>query len=231
MEDKREIELNRSTLAIALLLIIVVIESSLLASRMTTPPQQAMQMVPGRATIFRVPYDQFNQPISNDTEYSLNSSINGSWRITIQSTVVPPSVNSRKSEAQIAIAPQYPTENLSIPTIIVQMRGDDLLRIEYYAQDWENSYGFVLYNSTSPGWMNEENITLTFVSFGPPVPVNPQIAPRPNGNLTIAIGNSVVVSNYMISWANLASFYVYGLLGSEFTAGTITLTTTELEPG
>ena len=111
------------------------------------------------------------------------------------------------------------------------MRGDNLLRIEYYAQDWENSYGFVLYNSTSPGWMNEENITLTFVSFGPPVPVNPQIAPRPNGNLTIAIGNSVVVSNYMISWANLASFYVYGLLGSEFTAGTITLTTTELEPG
>jgi len=140
-------------------------------------------------------------------------------------------MNSRKSEAQIAIAPEYPTENLSIPTIIVQMRGDDLLRIEYYAQDWENSYGFVLYNSTSPGWMNQQNITLTFVSFAPPVPVNPQIAPRPNGNLTIAIGSTVVVSNYMISWANLASYYVYGLLGSEFTAGTVTITTTELEPG
>jgi len=140
-------------------------------------------------------------------------------------------MNSRKSEAQIAIAPEYPTENLSIPTIIVQMRGDDLLRIEYYAQDWENSYGFVLYNSTSPGWMNQQNITLTFVSFAAPVPVNPQIAPRPNGNLTIAIGSTVVVSNYMISWANLASYYVYGLLGSEFTAGMVTITTTELEPG
>ena len=213
-----------------MLLIIVVIESSALAFRMATPAQPAFHLTAGQETVFRLPYDKFNQPISNDTEYQLDPSINGSWRITIRSTVVPPSVNPQKSEAQISIAPEYPTENLSIPTIIVQMRGDNLLRIEYFAQDWENSYGFVLYNSTSPGWMNEQNITLTFVSFGPPVPVNPQIAPRPNGNLTIAIGDTVVVSNYMISWANLASFYIYGLLGSEFTAGTVTLTTTELEP-
>ena len=227
----RRVQLNRGTVAIVLLLIIVAIESSALTIRMSAPPEPTVHLNSGSETVFRVPYDQFNQPISNDTEYQLTASINGSWRITIQSTVEPPSMNSRKSEAQIAIAPEYPTENLSIPTIIVQMRGDDLLRIEYYAQDWENSYGFVLYNSTSPGWMNQQNITLTFVSFAPPVPVNPQIAPRPNGNLTIAIGSMVVVSNYMISWANLASYYVYGLLGSEFTAGMVTITTTELEPG
>ena len=227
----RRVQLNRGTVAIVLLLIIVAIESSALTIRMSAPPEPTVHLNSGSETVFRVPYDQFNQPISNDTEYQLTASINGSWRITIQSTVEPPSMNSRKSEAQIAIAPEYPTENLSIPTIIVQMRGDDLLRIEYYAQDWENSYGFVLYNSTSPGWMNQQNITLTFVSFAAPVPVNPQIAPRPNGNLTIAIGSTVVVSNYMISWANLASYYVYGLLGSEFTAGMVTITTTELEPG
>jgi len=227
----RRVQLNRGTVAIILLLIIVAIESSALTIRMSTPSQPTVHLNSGSETVFRVPYDQFNQPISNDTEYQLSASINGSWRITIQSTVEPPLMNSRKSEAQIAIAPEYPTENLSIPTIIVQMRGDDLLRIEYYAQDWENSYGFVLYNSTSPGWMNQQNITLTFVSFAPPVPVNPQIAPRPNGNLTIAIGSTVVISNYMISWANLASYYVYGLLGSEFTAGMVTITTTELEPG
>ena len=227
----RRVQLNRGTVAIVLLLIIVAIESSALTIRMSAPPEPTVHLNSGSETVFRVPYDQFNQPISNDTEYQLSASINGSWRITIQSTVEPPLMNSRKSEAQIAIAPEYPTENLSIPTIIVQMRGDDLLRIEYYAQDWENSYGFVLYNSTSPGWMNQQNITLTFVSFAPPVPVNPQIAPRPNGNLTIAIGSTVVISNYMISWANLASYYVYGLLGSEFTAGMVTITTTELEPG
>ena len=230
MDDKREHQLNRSMIVIALLLIIVAIESSALAFRMTVP-QPAMHLVPGHETVFSVPFDQFNQPISNDTEYSLDSSINGSWRITIQGDVEPPSLNPQNSEAQVAIAPAYPLENLSIPTIIVQMRGDNLLRIEYFAQDWEHSYGFVLYNSTSPGWIGKQNITLTFVSFAPPVPVNPQIAPRPNGNLTIAIGNTIVLSNYMISWANLASFYVYGLMGSNFTAGTVTLTTTELDLG
>jgi len=229
MDDKRELQLNRSMIAIALLLIIVAIESSALAFRMA--PQPAIRFVSGHETVFRVPFDQFNQPISNDTEYSLDSSINGSWRITIQGEMEPPSLNPQKSEAQVAISPAYPLENLSIPTIIVQMRGDNLLRIEYFAQDWENSYGFILYNSTSPGWIGKQNITLTFVSFAPPVPVNPQIAPRPNGNLTIAIGNTIVLSNYMISWANLASFYVYGLLGSRFTAGTVTLTTTELDLG
>lgn len=227
---REKLLLNRSVIAIVLLLIIVAIESTVLAFRMVTP-HQTINFISGKETLFRVPFDQFNQPQSNDTEYSLNSSINGSWRITIQSNLEAPSVNPQKSEAQVAIAPAYALENQSIPTIIVQMRGDDLLRIEYFAQDWKNSYGFVLYNSTSPGWIGEQNITLTFVNFAPPVPVNPQIAPRPNGNLTIAIGNMIVLSNYMISWANLASFYVYGLNGSTFTAGTVTLATTELELG
>jgi hypothetical protein len=231
MDAKGEPLLNRSLIAIVLLLIIVAVESTVLVFRVTTPhPTIQRTFVSGRETVFTVPYYQFNQSISNDTEYSLDSSINGSWRITIQSNLEIPSVNPPKSEAQVAIAPAYPLENLSIPTIIVQMRGDNLLRIEYFAQDWENSYGFVLYNSTSPGWMGKQNITLTFVSFAPPVPVNPQIAPRPNGNLTISIGSVIVLSNYMVSWANLASFYVYGLTGSTFTAGTVTLTTTELEP-
>ena len=221
--------MNRSTIAIALLLVIVVIETTALASRMPTP-QPAVNLVSGNATVFRIPFDQFNQPISNDTEYSLNSGINGSWKISIQSDLIS-SGDPQKSEAQVSIAPAYPFENLSIPTIIVQMRGDGLLRIEYFAQDWKNSYGFVLYNSTSPTWMGAQNITLRFVSFEPPVPVNPQLAPRPNGNLTIAIGRTIILSNYMISWANLASFYVYGLKGSAFTAGTVTVSTAELEPG
>ncbi len=221
--------MNRSMIAIVLLLIIVAIESTALAFRMSTP-QPTVNFVLGNETVFRVPFDQFNQPISNDTEYSLDSAINGSWKISIQSDLIS-SGDPQESEAQVAIAPAYLLENLSIPTIIVQMRGDGLLRIEYFAQNWENSYGFVLYNSTSPSWIGKQNITLRFVSFAPPVPVNPQIAPRPNGNLTIAIGNRIVLSDYMISWANLASFYVYGLKGSTFTAGTVTLSTAELEPG
>jgi hypothetical protein len=228
---KRELLLNRSGIAILLLLIIVAVESTALTLRSATPKEATTIYVPGKETVFRVPFYQFNQPISNDTEYSLDSQIEGSWRITIQGNLGKPSGDPLKSEAQVAIAPEYPQENTSIPTIIVQMRGDGLLRIEYFAQDWEHSYGFVLYNSTSPSWTGDQNITLTFASFAPPVPVNPQIAPRPNGNLTISIGNTDVLSNYMISWANLASFYVYGLLGSNFAAGTVSITTTELKLG
>jgi len=69
--------------------------------------------------------------------------------------------------------------------------------------------------------MKWQNITLKFSSYGPPVPVNPQIAPYPNGNLTILVGNTVVLSNYPIAWANLSSFYIYGLKGSSFTAATV----------
>ncbi len=177
-----------------------------------------------------IPYNRFNQPISSDTEYSLDPSYHGSWFITIRSQLVAPSNNQRGSEAQVALAPKYPSENQSIPTIIVQERGDGLLRIEYFAQDWENTYGLVLYNSTSPSWTGGQNITLKFVSFGPPSPINPELAPRPNGNLTITVGDTVVLSNYMIAWANLSSFYIYGLKGSSFTAGTVYITLYELKP-
>jgi hypothetical protein len=170
---------------------------------------------------FALQFDMFNQPISNDTERTLDDGINGSWVIAIQSNLAASSNNLLGSEAQIAIAPEYPSENKSIPTIIVQERGDGLLRIEYFAQNWNNSYGLVLYNSTSPTWTGGENITLDFHSFGPPVQVNPQIAPYPNGNLTITVGNQVVLSNYPIAWAGLSDFYIYGLRGSSFDSGAI----------
>jgi hypothetical protein len=172
--------------------------------------------------------DEFNQPISNDTEYTLDSALNGSWVISIRSDLVPSPNNLAGSEAQIAIAPNYPTENLSIPTIIVQERGDGLLRVEYYAQNWNNTYGLILYNSTFPTWTGGQNVTLRFQSFGPLVPVNPQIAPYPNGNLTIIVGNAVVLSNYPLAWAGLYAFYVYGLRGSTFTTGTVDVTVYEV---
>lgn len=217
-----------------MLLIIVVAESGALVTlmyRSNPAGSQKASYVSAAGKAFSIPYYEFNQPISNDSEYKLDSSIEGSWAVTVQANLVSSSLDPRRSEAQIAFAPEYPIENLSIPTIIVQMRGDGLLRIEYYAQNWENSYGFVLYNSTSPSWIGGQNITLTFTSFAPPVPVNPQLAPRPNGNLTIAIGNTVVLSDYMISWSNLSSFYVYGVRGSTFTGGTVSITTTELKLG
>jgi len=61
--------------------------------------------------------------------------------------------------------------------------------------------------------------------------VNPQIAPYPNGNLTITIGNTVVISNYPIAWAGLSDFYVYGLRGSAFEAGEVTITVYEVRSG
>lgn len=174
-----------------------------------------------------IPYETFNQPISNDTEYSLNQELTGSWSITIQSDIVASADNKIGSEAQIAIAPQYPSENLSIPTIIVQERGDGLLRVEYYAQNWNNTYGLILYNATSPSWL-DGNVTLKFMNYGPSSKVNPQIAPYPNGNLTIIVGDTTVLFNYPIAWANLADFYVYGLKGSTFTDGVLYLTVYEV---
>jgi len=180
-------------------------------------------------TVAVFPFYLFNQPISNDTNYSLNSTYDGSWVMTIQSQLAVSPTNLKGSEAQIAIAPEYPSENLSIPTIIVQERGDGLLRIEYYAQNWNNTYGLILYNSTSPSWMNE-NLTIEYIRFGPPSPVNPQIAPRPSGNLTILVGSTVVLSDYPVPWANLAMLYIYGLHGSSFTGGQITLTVNKISP-
>lgn len=178
---------------------------------------------------FLAPYGDFNQPISNDTEFRLKPSYNSSWVVSITSSLTA-SPTDRVSEAQAAIAPEYPSENLSIPTIIVQERADGLLRVEYFAQDWPNTYGLVLYNSTNPGWTSGENVSLRFISFGPPSQVNPQLAPRPNGNLTISIGSMVVLSNYPVAWANLAAAYLYGYPGSSFHSGAISLAFYTLEP-
>jgi len=218
---------DKQKVLILLLFVIIGLESVSLASLIPrTSNKLSPQLVAVTPQTFVVPSDQFNQPISNDTEYALSQPNDGSWMITLTSNLT--TTNQKPTtEAQVAISPEYPAENLSIPTIIVQERADGLLRIEYFAQDWPKSYGLVLVNSTS---LNSENITLNFVSYGPPVPVNPQLAPRPNGNLTILVGQTVVLSDYPIAWANLASFYVYGLLGSEFTAGEMVITVYNLVP-
>ncbi len=216
--------MNKLKLIIGILAIALIIETATLVTLYVGPGGvrvgTARYVYMNQKSIV-VPFDQFNQPISNDAEYAMGKSVEGSWMITVKSQLVVSSKNRIGSEAQIAIAPEYPNENLSIPTIIIQERGDGLLRVEYFAQNWENTYGLVLYNSTSPGWQAGQNVTLRFISYGPPVPVNPQIAPFPNGNLTILLGNTVVVSNYPIAWANLSSLYIYGLRGSSFTAGAV----------
>ena len=223
--------MDKLKVIIAILILALAAESSALASiylarpNPTPPSQQQVQVL---KKSFALQSNLFNQPISNDSEYKLDDELNGSWIISIRSQLVPSPNQLRGSEAQIAIAPEYPTENLSIPTIIVQERGDGLLRIEYFAQNWNNSYGLVLYNSTSPTWTGGDNVTLNFLSFAPPAQVNPQIAPYPNGNLTITVGNTVVLSNYPIAWAGLADFYIYGLRGSSFTGGALTMTVYEV---
>ncbi len=223
--------LNKLKLIIAILALALILESTLFATiyySRTTPVVSSLQNVQILKKSFEAEFSLFNQPISNDTEYVLDQGLEGSWQVTVQSHLVPSSDNLKGTEAQIAFAPEYASENRSIPTIIVQERGDGLLRIEYFAQDWNNTYGLVLYNSTAPTWTDGQNITLTFLSYGPPAQVNPQIAPYPNGNLTISVGTSIVVSNYPIAWANLSDFYIYGLKGSSFVNGVLTLTVYEV---
>jgi len=223
--------LDKLKVIIAVLVVALVAESSVVASiylARSTSTSSSQQQAQVLKKSFVLQSNLFNQPISNDTEYKVDEQLNDSWVISVQSQLVPSPNNLRGSEAQIAIAPEYPTENLSIPTIIVQERGDGLLRIEYFAQNWNNSYGLVLYNSTLPTWIGGDNVTLSFLSFAPPVQVNPQIAPYPNGNLTITVGSTVVLSNYPIAWAGLSDFYVYGLRGSSFTGRTLTMTVYEV---
>ncbi|MGA3108993.1 MAG: hypothetical protein ABSD99_05985 [Candidatus Bathyarchaeia archaeon] len=226
--------MNKMKLIIAVLALALILESTLFASiylsqtTHTASPPQNVQIL---KKSFEAGFNVFNQPISNDTEFKLDQGLERSWEITVQSHLVPSQDNLRGTEAQIAIAPEYHSENLSIPTIIVQERGDGLLRIEYFAQNWNNSYGLVLYNSTSPTWTDGQNITLIFLSYGPPAQVNPQIAPYPNGNLTIVVGSEIVVSNYPIAWANLSDFYIYGLKGSSFVNGVLTVTVYEVRSG
>lgn len=213
-------------MVVALLIILVVVETAFIANQYLKPSSQTHPndgFVAVSQQSFMVPYFKFNQRISNDTEYHLSEPLNGSWTVTIQSHLQLAAENQMSSEAEIAFAPEYPVENRSIPAIIVQERGDGLVRVEYFPQNWPKTFGLLLYNSTSPGWLNSQNVTLTFIDYGPPSPINPQLAPRPNGNLTITIGSTVVLSNYPIAWADLSSFYVYGLPDSSFTEGTVSM--------
>lgn len=221
--------MDKIRVLVSLLIIIVVIETAFIANLYLKPSAPQTQPNSGFVAVgqqsFMVPYSNFNQRIANETEYKLPEALNGSWTVTIQSNLQLAAKDRMSSEAEIAFAPEYPVENRSIPTIFVQERGDGLVRVEYFAQNWPKSFGLLLYNSTSPGWLDSQNVTLTFTQYGPPSPINPQLAPRPNGNLTITIGNTVVLSDYPIAWASLSSFYVYGIPGSSFTEGAISLYT------
>src|SRR5712664_84210 len=216
----------RMKLIFVFLVGIIIIESTILAQPYL--PRHEMTYVRGRPQSVSFPFTLFNQPISNNTEQELNPAYGRSWEINIRSSLV--SSANRGDEAEMAFAPSYPSESGSIPTIIVQERGDGLLRIEFFAQSWANTYGLVLYNSTSPNWMDGESLALRFEAFGPPSEVNPQLAPRPNGNMTITVGSLTVLAIFPIAWANLSDLYVYGIRGSSFTAGTIQISIYQLSP-
>lgn len=166
------------------------------------------------------PFSVFNHPISNDTEHALNPALQGSWEADIQSSLVPSSTDG-VTEAEMAFAPAYPIEYKSIPTIIVQERADGVLRVEYFAQNWPNTSGLLLYNSNTPGWTAGKDVSIIFHSSGPPSEVNPQLAPRPNGTVDIRIGDTTVLSSYPIAWANLSNLFLFGYPGSSFTSGTV----------
>ncbi len=220
--------MDRLRTLVVLLLVVVLAESAYLVFPLAGGGNR-----PSRLHVVGVPqtltfgYTVFNQPIANDTDSPLGRQYSGSWQLNIRNSLAYSSA-SVFTQAQVALAPVYPNESLSIPAIIVQERSDGLIRVEYFAQNWPHTYGLLLYNSTSPGWEADRNVTLRFVSFGPPSEVNPEIAPRPNGNLTIMIGSQVVVADYMIAWAPLGELYLYGLQGSSFTGGSLSVTVQEL---
>ena len=214
----------RMKLILLLLVGVIVIESTVLAQPFL--PRHQVTYAKSRPQSLSFPFTLFNQPISNNTEQELNPAYSRSWEINMQSSLV--SSANRGDEAEMAFAPSYPSESGSIPTMIVQERGDGLLRIEYFAQSWANTYGLVLYNSTAPDWMGGANVALRFEAFGPPSAVNPQLAPRPNGNMTITVGGATVLSDYPIAWADLSDVYVYGIRGSSFMSGAIQISIYEL---
>jgi len=216
----------RMKLILLLLVGIIIVESTILAQPYL--PRHDVTYAKSRPQSVSFPFRVFNQPISNNTEQELNPTYSRSWEINIQSSLVTSS--NKSDEAEMAFAPAYSSESGSIPTIIVQERGDGLLRIEYFAQSWANTYGLVLYNSTAPNWIGGANIALRFEAFGPPSEVNPQLAPRPNGNMTISVGDVTVLSDFPIAWANLSDLYVYGTRGSSFTAGIMQISIYQLSP-
>lgn len=176
------------------------------------------------------PFTVFDRPVTNNTEHDLDPMFPRSWAVDIKSSLMSSS-NDRGTEAEIALAPAATSESHSIPTIIVQERADGLLRVEYFEQSWPNTYGLVLYNSSSPGWTRGVNLTIVFRSFGPPSPVDPQVAPRANGNLDVLIGGSSVLSSYPIAWANLSEVYLYGYPGSSFSSGSMLISFYEVSSG
>jgi hypothetical protein len=208
-------------LVFAVLASIIILESTALAIPYLSSPHVYRIAYPrtySQSASFS--YSVFNQPISNDTEYALNPGFVGSWEVDVHSSLASMSPG-KTTEAQVALAPAYINENRSIPTIIVQERADGLVRVEYFAQNWPNSYGLLLYNSSALGWIGGRNVTLVFRSLGPPSAVDPQLAPRPNGNVDILVGGITVLSEYPIAWANLSDLYLYGYPGSSFTGGSV----------
>ena len=215
----------KARVLVSSLVILLIVETAFIAAQYFRTGNSASshpQFLAVAEQSFVVPYFLFNRPISNGTtEYHLPEALNHSWVVTVQSHLQSAPNMQTSSLAEIALAPEYPVENRSIPTIIIQERGDGLLRVEYFPQSWPGTFGLLLYNSTSPSWLGSQNVTLTFMSYGPPSAINPQLAPKPNGNLTLTIGNTIVLSDYPTAWANLASFYVFGLRGSSFTEGDV----------
>lgn len=220
----------RFVLVTIILVAIIVVETVFIVStiRMGPGAQTTARgtLVLGSKENLSANYSLFDAAIANDTQFNFTRSYDGSWLLSIYDDLQfsTSMTNETSTEAQVAIAPIGPTEALSIPTLIVQERADGLLRVEYYAQNWPNTYGLVLYNSTRTDLFGpSSNISLEFISYGPPSAVNPSIAPKSNGNLTILSGNTVLVSNYPIAWASLDSAYFYGLRGTSFTQGQLTV--------
>jgi hypothetical protein len=223
--------MNNERKVIAILIVVVLAESVIVALPYLRPGEAptSTSLVAGAPQTFSYSYPVFDRPISNDTDAALQPSYPASWEVNVYSTLSAGGP-SPTSEAQLALAPSFRSENLSIPTIVIQERADGLLRVEYFAQNWNNTYGLVLVNSTSPSWMGQ-NVTLRFVIFGPPSQVDPQIAPRPNGNLTILVGTTTVLSAYPVAWASMAHIYLYGLRGSSFVSGKMEITFNGLSGG
>jgi hypothetical protein len=211
----------RANVILSILLAVIILESTALSlPYLSTINPFKTASLRSNAQPISFPFTDFNQPISNNTDHDLNPTYGGSWELDIDSSLVP-SGRSNVTEAEMAFAPSSTSESTSIPTIIVQERADGLLRVEYFAQSWPHTYGLVLYNSTTPGWTAGTSVTILFKSFGPPSAVNPQLAPRPNGNLDILVGGITMLSGYPIAWANLSELYVYGYPGSSFIGGTV----------
>lgn len=218
--------MNRQNAVIVVLILVIIVESAYIAMFTVLPRATPAysRVTFGSSQILVANYSLFDTAIANDTQLNFTQSLKGSWKLSVYNDLQFSKTNETQTEAQVAIAPIGPTEALSIPTLIIQERADGLLRIEYFAQNWPNTYGLVLYNSSrSDLFGTNSNISLLFIKNGPASPINPELAPRSNGNLSIFAGTTMLVANYPIAWASLDSAYFYGLRGSHFTSGNLTV--------